>query len=164
MSGPPSALFLSVLRRDRAAQSRMTVIAFHGRAPAHPDAGPLAPRRSRKDATADAPPINFFNSPHSGNFFILFGDSKQRFDTLDRAQQEALVKAGKTAETFFRSATKGLDDEMVNVFRKNDVEVVTLSAAEFDAWVKVAQQSSYEEFAREVPDGKRLIAQALAVE
>ena len=52
---------------------------------------------------------------------------------------------------------------MVEVFKQNNVEVVTLTPAEFDAWVNVAKQSSYDEFAKEVPDGKALIDQALAV-
>ena len=52
---------------------------------------------------------------------------------------------------------------MVNVFKKNNVEVVTLTSAEYDAWVKVAQESSYKQFASEVPDGKKLIDAALAV-
>jgi len=89
--------------------------------------------------------------------------SKKRFDALTRPQQEALRAAGRKAEAFFTAATKGLDDEMVNVFMKSNVEIVTLTAAEFDAWVKVAQQSSYKEFADEVPDGRQLIEQALAV-
>ena len=41
--------------------------------------------------------------------------------------------------------------------------MVTLTPAEYDAWLKVAQQSSYAEFAKEVPDGKKLIDEALAV-
>src|SRR6478672_6495011 len=73
--------------------------------------------------------------------------SKKRFDALTRPQQEALRAAGRKAEAFFNAATKGLDDEMVNVFMKSNVEIITLTAAEFDAWVKVAQQSSYKEFA-----------------
>ena len=52
---------------------------------------------------------------------------------------------------------------MVSVFKKNNVEVVTLTPAEYDAWVKIAQDSSYKEFAAEVPDGKKLIDEALAV-
>jgi hypothetical protein len=52
---------------------------------------------------------------------------------------------------------------MVDVFKKNNVEVITLTPAEFEAWVNVARQSSYAEFAKEVPDGKALIDQALAV-
>jgi hypothetical protein len=52
---------------------------------------------------------------------------------------------------------------MVEVFKKNNVEVVTLTPAEYDAWIKIAQESSYKRFADEVPDGKKLIDEALAV-
>src|SRR5712675_1950115 len=89
--------------------------------------------------------------------------SKKRFDALNRAQQEALRVAGRKSEAFFNTASKGLDDEMVNVFMKSNVEIITLTAAEFDAWIKVAQQSSYKEFADEVPEGRQLIEQALSV-
>jgi hypothetical protein len=40
---------------------------------------------------------------------------------------------------------------------------VTLTRAEYDQWIKVARQSSYEEFAKEVPNGKKLIDAALSV-
>src|SRR5882762_3197441 len=89
--------------------------------------------------------------------------SKKRFDALNRAQQEALRAAGRKSEAFFAKEAKGLDDEMVNVFMKSNVEIITLTAAEFDAWIKVAQQSSYKEFADEVPEGRQLIEQALSV-
>jgi TRAP-type C4-dicarboxylate transport system substrate-binding protein len=56
-----------------------------------------------------------------------------------------------------------IDDEMVKAFRDHKVEVVTLTPAEYDQWVKVAQASSYAEFAKEVPDGKKLIDAALSV-
>ena len=52
---------------------------------------------------------------------------------------------------------------MVESFKKNNVEIATMSPAEYDAWLKVAQESSYKEFASEVPDGKKLIDEALAV-
>ena len=58
---------------------------------------------------------------------------------------------------------QALDNEMVDTFKKNNVEVVTMSQAEYDAWLKIAQESSYKEFANEVPDGKKLIDAALAV-
>src|SRR5437764_2608757 len=90
--------------------------------------------------------------------------SKRSFDRLNKQQQEVLVKAGKKAEEFFNQASKKLDDEMVDTFKKNNVEVVTMSQPEYDAWLKVAQESSYSEFASEVPDGKKLIDAALAVQ
>jgi TRAP-type C4-dicarboxylate transport system substrate-binding protein len=89
--------------------------------------------------------------------------SKRSFSKLNKAQQDALLAAGKRAEAYFNEATKTLDDTMVDVFKKNNVDVVTLTPAEFDAWVNVARESSYDEFAKEVPDGKALIDQALSV-
>ncbi len=89
--------------------------------------------------------------------------SKKSFDKLTKPQQELLLKAGKKSQDYFASKAKGLDDEMVEVFKKNNVEVVTMTPAEYDAWIKVAQGSSYKEFADEVPDGKKLIDEALAV-
>jgi TRAP-type C4-dicarboxylate transport system substrate-binding protein len=89
--------------------------------------------------------------------------SKKSFDRLDRKQQQALLAAGKKAQEYFAKEAKGLDDEMVKAFKEHNVEVVTLSPAEYDAWVAVAKKSSYEEFAKEVPDGKQLIDAALAV-
>ncbi|MGE0750460.1 MAG: TRAP transporter substrate-binding protein DctP [Variibacter sp.] len=89
--------------------------------------------------------------------------SKKRFDSLKKEQQEALLKAGKKSEDFFKQATKGLDDKLVKIFKEHNVEVATLTPEEYDAWIKVAQESSYKQFAEEVPDGKKLIDEALAV-
>jgi TRAP-type C4-dicarboxylate transport system substrate-binding protein len=89
--------------------------------------------------------------------------SKRSFAKLNKAQQDALMAAGKKSEEFFNKATKGLDDDMVATFKKNNVEVVTLTPAEYDAWIKIAQESSYKQFASEVSDGKKLIDEALAV-
>jgi len=89
--------------------------------------------------------------------------SKRSFNRLKKEQQDALMNAGKKAQDYFNKATKGLDDEMVNTFKKNNVEVVTLTPQEFEAWVKIAQESSYKQFGAEVPDGKKLIDEALAV-
>ncbi len=89
--------------------------------------------------------------------------SKKNFDRLSKPQQEALLKAGKKSEEFFAKAAPKLDEEMVAAFKKNNVEVVTMTPAEYDAWIAVARKSSYEEFAKDVSDGKQLIDEALAV-
>jgi hypothetical protein len=52
---------------------------------------------------------------------------------------------------------------MIKAFKQHNVEVVTLTPAEYDAWLKVARESSYAEFAKEVPTGKKLIDDALSV-
>jgi len=89
--------------------------------------------------------------------------SKRTWDKLNDAQKKALAAASKKAEDYFARESKKLDDEMVEVFKKNKVEVVTLSAAEADAWRAVAQKTSYKEFADKVPGGKELIEKALSV-
>jgi TRAP-type C4-dicarboxylate transport system substrate-binding protein len=89
--------------------------------------------------------------------------SKKTFSRLTKPQQDALMKAGKKSQDYFAKEAKGLDDEMVKAFREHKVEVVTLTAAEYDQWLKVARESSYSEFAKEVPDGKKLIDEALSV-
>src|SRR5215208_3811710 len=48
--------------------------------------------------------------------------SKKSFDKLNKQQQDVLMKAGKKSEDYFDKATKGLDDDMVSVFKKNNVE------------------------------------------
>ena len=89
--------------------------------------------------------------------------SKRSFAKLNKAQQDALVAAGKVSEAYFDRETKAMDEQMVEAFRKAGVEVVTMTPAEYDAWVKVAQDSSYKRFASEVSDGRKLIDAALAV-
>jgi len=89
--------------------------------------------------------------------------SKKAFQRLDKKQQDALLAAGKKAEQYFAKEGKGLDEDMVKAFKQHNVEVITLTPAEYDTWLKVARESSYAEFAKEVPDGKKLIDEALSV-
>ena len=89
--------------------------------------------------------------------------SKKTFMRLNKKQQDVLMQAGRKSQEFFAREGKKLDDQMVKVFKDHNVEVVTLTPAEYDAWLKVAEKSSYAEFAKEVPNGKKLIDAALSV-
>jgi TRAP-type C4-dicarboxylate transport system substrate-binding protein len=89
--------------------------------------------------------------------------SKKSFAKLDSKQQQAVRKAGKDAEAFFSKASRGLDDKLVKTYKAHNVEVIELTPAQYDAWIKVAKQSSYAQFAKEVPDGQKLIDEALSV-
>jgi len=90
--------------------------------------------------------------------------SKQSWDKLDDKQKAALKAAGQKAEDFFFGAAKGLDDKLVEAYKKAGVEVVEMSDAQAAAWRKIADQTSYKNFAEKVPGGKELIAKALAVQ
>jgi TRAP-type C4-dicarboxylate transport system substrate-binding protein len=89
--------------------------------------------------------------------------SKKSYKRLDKKQQAAIMKASKDSEKFFAKAAPGLDDKMVKVFKDHGVEVVTLTGDEYEQWLKVAEKSSYAKFAKEVPNGKKLIEEALSV-
>jgi TRAP-type C4-dicarboxylate transport system substrate-binding protein len=89
--------------------------------------------------------------------------SKKSFDKLDKKQQDVLLKAGKKAQDYFAGEAKKIDEQMVKTFKDHKVEVVTMTPAEYDAWVDIAKKSSYADFAKEVPDGKQLIDEALSV-
>jgi TRAP-type C4-dicarboxylate transport system substrate-binding protein len=89
--------------------------------------------------------------------------SKKSFGRLNKKQQDVLMAAGKKSQEYFVGESQKLDDRMVKVFKEHNVEVATMTPAEYDAWIKVAQNSSYKDFAKQVPDGKKLIDEALAV-
>jgi TRAP-type C4-dicarboxylate transport system substrate-binding protein len=89
--------------------------------------------------------------------------SKKSYNRLNKSQQDALLKAGRKAQDYFAKEARSLDDEMVKAFKDHKVEVITLTPDEYEAWIKVAQQSSYIDFAAEVPDGKQLLDEALIV-
>jgi len=89
--------------------------------------------------------------------------SKKSFNRLNNKQQDVLLQAAKKSQQFFAEKAKGLDEEMVKVFKDHNVEVVTLTPQEYELWLRIAEQSSYAEFAKEVPNGKQLIDEALSV-
>ena len=89
--------------------------------------------------------------------------SQKSWDKLNDAQKKALMAASQKAEDFFDAESKKLDDKMVETFKKNNTEVITLTDAEADAWRAVAQKTSYKNFAEKVPGGKELIEKALSV-
>lgn len=90
--------------------------------------------------------------------------SKRSFEKLKPEQRKALMEAGQKAEDYFFEAAKTLDKELVDEFKKAGVQVISLDQAQFDAWRKIAEASSYKSFAETVPGGDQLIKKALAVE
>lgn len=89
--------------------------------------------------------------------------SKKSFNKLNKAQQDAIMSAAKKSEAYFAKASAGLDQKMVDAYKKNNVEVISLTPAEFQQWIDVAKKSSYAQFAKNVKGGQKLIDEALAV-
>jgi TRAP-type C4-dicarboxylate transport system substrate-binding protein len=89
--------------------------------------------------------------------------SQKSWNRLNDAQKKALSAASAKAEAYFNAESKKLDENMVSVFKKNNVEVVYLTDAQAQAWRDVANKTSYKMFAAKVPGGKDLIDKALSV-
>ncbi|EHK58666.1 family 7 extracellular solute-binding protein [Mesorhizobium alhagi CCNWXJ12-2] len=90
--------------------------------------------------------------------------SKKIFDGLNADQQNAILAAGEKAEAFFNEEIRKGDQVMIDTYKKAGVEVVEMSKADYDAWLELAKQSSYKNFAEKVPGGDKLIEKALAVQ
>lgn len=87
--------------------------------------------------------------------------SKQSFEKLNDAQKKAVLAAGKKAETYFLEEVKKGDSKMIEAFKKAGVEVVEMTKADYDAWIKVAEGSAFKKFNEEVKGGADLIKKAL---
>jgi len=89
--------------------------------------------------------------------------SKKSFDRLDKKQQQALLDAGKKAQAYYEGKADAVNKETIKAFEDHKKKVVTLSDADYNAWLDVAKKSSYARFAKDVPNGQKLIDEALAV-
>jgi TRAP-type C4-dicarboxylate transport system substrate-binding protein len=89
--------------------------------------------------------------------------SKKSFDRLEKKQQQVLIDAGKKAQAYYEGKADAVNEEAIKAFRDHGKKVVTLSDSDFDAWLDIARKSSYARFSQEVPNGKKLIDEALSV-
>ncbi|MBX6327665.1 MAG: TRAP transporter substrate-binding protein DctP [Pseudolabrys sp.] len=89
--------------------------------------------------------------------------SKKSFEKLNKQQQDAVINAGKKAQAYYESKAEDVNEEAIKAFRDHNVKVVTLNDAEYQAWIEIAKKSSYAKFAKDVPNGQKLIDEALAV-
>lgn len=90
--------------------------------------------------------------------------NKSTFDGLTEAQQQALLAGAEKAEAFYLAEAKKQDAASVQVFEEAGVEIAQMSPEDFEAWRKLAMETSYQKFVEEVPDGQDLLDKALAVE
>ncbi len=89
--------------------------------------------------------------------------SKKVFNGLTKPQQAAILKAGKDAQAYYESKAPSVDEAAIKAFKDNKVQVVTLTNAQFDVWLDLAKKTSYAEYAKDVPDGQKLLDEALSV-
>jgi TRAP-type C4-dicarboxylate transport system substrate-binding protein len=90
--------------------------------------------------------------------------NKRTFDGLSEEQQTALLAASEKAQAFYLEEAKKQDAASAKIFADAGVEIAEMSAEDFEAWRKLAMETSYQKFVNEVPDGQHLLDLALAVE
>jgi TRAP-type C4-dicarboxylate transport system substrate-binding protein len=89
--------------------------------------------------------------------------SKMSFNKLNKQQQETVLKAGKDAQTYYEGKAAAVNDATIKEFTEHKVKVVTLNEADYNTWLDLARKSSYAKFGKDVPNGQKLIDEALAV-
>ncbi len=90
--------------------------------------------------------------------------SKKVFDGLNDEQRDAILDAAKKAEEYFIGESRKGEQRMADKFEEAGVEVTSMSEEDFDAWMEVAKNSSYKNFAEKVKGGEELLDKALAVD
>ena len=89
--------------------------------------------------------------------------SKQTFNSLNKKQQDLIMKAAKKAESYAYEGAKKADAKLVEAYTKAGVKVVTMTAEQAAKWRKLADTTSYKKFAEDVKGGRELLDMALSV-
>jgi TRAP-type C4-dicarboxylate transport system substrate-binding protein len=89
--------------------------------------------------------------------------SKKNFEKLSKPQQAAIIAAGKKAQAYYEGKADQVNKEAIKAFEDHKVKVVELSDADYNVWIDLAKKSSYKRFAADVPNGQKLIDEALSV-
>ena len=89
--------------------------------------------------------------------------SKSVFDSLPKDQQQIVVDVGASLEGFALEAAKADDQRMAEVYTKNGAKVFDMDDATFAKWRTIARETAWEDFAKNVKDGKRWLDMATAV-
>ena len=89
--------------------------------------------------------------------------SKKNFQKLNKQQQDAIIAAGKKAQAYYEGKADQVNKEAIKAFEDHKVKVVELSDTDYNTWLDLARKSSYKRFAADVPNGQKLIDEALSV-
>jgi TRAP-type transport system periplasmic protein len=100
------------------------------------------------------------------SFWFMFEPlliSKASWDTLTPAQQKVVMEVGASLEPFAVEGAKKDDKLLAEVYAKAGAKVVDMDQAAFEKWLAIARETSYKNFAENVPNGKQLLDMALSV-
>lgn len=111
--------------------------------------------------------VSCLTAPGANALWVMYEPilmSKKSFAKLSKAQQLELMKAAGKAEQYATAASKAADQKLVDAYKKAGVKVVEMTSKQAAMWRKIADTSSYKDFAEKVKGGKELLDLALSVE
>lgn len=111
--------------------------------------------------------VSCLTAPGANALWVMYEPilmSKKSFSKLSDAQKLQLMKAAGKAEQFATDASKAADQKLVDAYKKAGVKVVEMTSEQAAKWRKIADTSSYKDFADKVKGGKELLDLALSVE
>ena len=89
--------------------------------------------------------------------------SKATYDKLTPEQQKIVMEVGRSLQKYALDACKADDQKVAEVYGKAGDKVAQMNEQQFLEWKKVAQQSAWKDFAKQVKDGQKLLDMAEAV-
>ena len=107
----------------------------------------------------------FYTSPEKLSIFFTLEPiviSMKTWERLTPEQQKLFVEVGKSLEAQALEAARKEDGRVADLFRKNNVKVEQLTPEAWQQWQKLFQESSFEKFRKEVPNGSQLLDETLS--
>lgn len=83
--------------------------------------------------------------------------SKAAWDQLTPVQRTAFEEAATISETYFLKEQLEIGQKTVDTFRKAGAEVHEMTKEEYDQWIALAQNASWQKFAQISPQAKELV-------
>jgi TRAP-type C4-dicarboxylate transport system substrate-binding protein len=107
----------------------------------------------------------YYTSPEKFSIFFTLEPiviSMKTWNRLTPEQQKMFVEVGKSLEAGALEAARKEDGRVADLFRKQGVKVEQLSSEAWQQWHKLFQDSSFEKFRKDVPNGGALLDETLS--
>lgn len=104
--------------------------------------------------------LEYFNTPENYAIWYMAEPiviSMQTWNSLTPEQQKIILEVGVAMEKKARDDAVAANKEVSKVFTEKGVKVHAMTKEEWQKWRKVAEETSWKEFAEKVPNGKELL-------
>jgi TRAP-type C4-dicarboxylate transport system substrate-binding protein len=104
--------------------------------------------------------LEYFNSPENYSVWYM-GEplviSTKTWASLTPGQQKAMETVGVELEKMSRDDAVSANKEVTKVFTDKNIKVHLMTKDEWQTWKKLAEETAWKQFAKDVPGGKELL-------